>query len=139
MFKHCLWIVFIWNQYYKSLVSSSICQRIQTEKTNQGQYCPSLRFNYLSINTDLEKLLPQLYHTNMKICYEQCYIDIEIVIATKWHWYLFNLQPYFLGTGSFLHNQSQELVPPIPALTFMKFQQNLWERFWDILGLSFYG
>ena len=55
-----------------------ICQRIQTEKSNQGQYCPSLSFNYVSINKDLEKLLPQLYHTNMKTCYEQCYVDIEL-------------------------------------------------------------
>lgn len=56
---------------------------MNTEKTNQGQYRLSLSFNYVSINKDLEKLLPQLYHTNMKICYEQCYLDIEIVIATK--------------------------------------------------------
>ena len=40
----------------------------------QGQYLPSLNTNYLSINKDMEKRLPQLYYTKMKNCCKQCYM-----------------------------------------------------------------
>ena len=36
----------------------------------QVQYLPSLSINYVAINTDLEKLPPQLYQIKMKICYD---------------------------------------------------------------------
>ena len=49
----------------------------------QGQYLPSLSINYVAINKDLEKLPPQLDQFKMKICYDQCYNDIRVVIATK--------------------------------------------------------
>ena len=49
----------------------------------QGQYPPSLRINYATINKDLENLPPQLYQIKMKICYDQGYNDIGVVIATK--------------------------------------------------------
>ena len=32
----------------------------------------------------------------MKICYDQGYDDIGVVIAAKWRHYLFYLEPYFL-------------------------------------------
>ena len=49
----------------------------------QGQYLPSLSINYVAINKDLEKLLPQLHQMKMKICYDQGCSDIGVVIATK--------------------------------------------------------
>ena len=39
-----------------------------------GQYLPSLNTNYLAINKDMEKRLPQLYYTKMKNCCKQCYM-----------------------------------------------------------------
>ena len=39
-----------------------------------GQYLPSLNTNYLAINKDMEKRLPQLYYTKMKNCCKQCCI-----------------------------------------------------------------
>ena len=49
----------------------------------QGQYLPSFSINYIAIIKDLEKLPPQLYQIKMKICYDQGYNDIVVVIATK--------------------------------------------------------
>ena len=49
----------------------------------QGQYLPSLNINYVAINKDLEKLPPQLYRVNIKLCYDQGYNDIGVVTATK--------------------------------------------------------
>ena len=64
----------------------------------RGQYLRSLSINYVAINKELEKLLPQLYYITSKICYDQGYNDITVVIATKWRHYLFYLQPeYFLA------------------------------------------
>ena len=57
----------------------------------------------------------------MKICYDQGYNDIRVVIATKWPHYLLYLQPYF------------------SALFLAKFQWNLSEHSGDILGWSFNG
>ena len=42
-----------------------------------------MKINYVAINKDMEKRLPKLYQTKMKICYEQGYIDIIVVTATK--------------------------------------------------------
>ena len=38
----------------------------------------------------------------MKICYDQGYNDIGVVIATKWRYYLFYLQQYFSALGTVL-------------------------------------
>ena len=65
----------------------------------QGQYLPSLSKNYVVINRDLEKLPPQLYWINMKICYDQGYNDSEVVMTTIWHHYLYYLKLYFLALG----------------------------------------
>ena len=53
------------------------------ERVFRGQYFPSLSINYVAINKDLEKLPLQLYKIKMKICYNQGYNDIGVVIATK--------------------------------------------------------
>ena len=53
------------------------------DKVFQGQYLPSLSINYVAINKDLEKLLPQLYYSKMKICHDQDSNNIAVVIATK--------------------------------------------------------
>ena len=65
----------------------------------QGQYLTSLRKNFVVINRDLEKLPPQLYWINMKICYDQGYNDSEVVMTTIWHHYLYYLKLYFLALG----------------------------------------
>ena len=49
----------------------------------QGQCLQSLSINYVAINKDLEKLPRQLYWIKMKICYDQSYDDIGVVIAAK--------------------------------------------------------
>ena len=46
-------------------------------------FVPETIFNYVAINKDLEKILPQLYKIKMKICCDQGYNDIGVVIATK--------------------------------------------------------
>ena len=38
----------------------------------------------------------------MKICYDQSYNGIEVIIATKGQHYLFYLQAYFLALGTVL-------------------------------------
>ena len=56
--------------------------------------------NYVALNKDLEKLTtkakaePKLYSIKMKICFDQRYNDIGVVIAMKWRHNLFYLQPY---------------------------------------------
>ena len=67
----------------------------------QGQYLPSLSINYVSINTNYEKLPPQLYQIKIKICYDQGCYDIGVVVATKSRYYLFYSKQYIsaLGTG----------------------------------------
>ena len=55
----------------------------------QGQYLRRFSTNQVAINKELEKLLPQLYQITLKICYDQAYNGIRVVIATKWrHYYL---------------------------------------------------
>lgn len=50
----------------------------------------------------IEKIPRKLYKIKIKICFDQSYNDIEVIIATKWQHYLFYLQPYFLALGSVL-------------------------------------
>ena len=86
-----------------------------------GQYLPSLSINYVAINKDLEKWPAQLYYMKMQICSDQSYNNIWVVIATKWPYNLFHLQPYFvlnaqtgLGgidfVGLFVVNQGVQFV-----------------------------
>ena len=49
----------------------------------QGQYLPSLKINYVSINKDFEKLPPQLYKIKMEVFYDRGCNDIGVVITTK--------------------------------------------------------
>ena len=44
---------------------------------------PSLSINYVAINEDMEKRLPQIYQTKTKIYYEQSRVDIGVVTTTK--------------------------------------------------------
>ena len=86
----------------------------------QGQYFSSLSKNYVVINRDLEKLTPQLYWINMKICYDQGYNDSEVVMATIWLRFLYYLQLDFLALGK-------------------SFKKNLCKRYRHTLGWIFYG
>ena len=49
----------------------------------RGHYLPSLSINCVSMNKDLEKLPPLLYQIKMKICCDQVWKDIGVVVATK--------------------------------------------------------
>ena len=49
----------------------------------QSQYFPSLSITYATINKVLEKWPPQLYSMKMKICYDQRWNGLRVVIATK--------------------------------------------------------
>ena len=42
----------------------------------------SLRTNQIVINNAIEKRSPQLNYVKMEICYDLCYFDIGVVIAT---------------------------------------------------------
>ena len=66
----------------------------------QGQYLPSLRINYGPINTNHEKLPPQLYQMKIKICYDRGCNDIRVVVATKRRYYLFYSQQYISAVGT---------------------------------------
>ena len=48
-----------------------------------SEYLSSLSVSYVAINKDLEKLTPQLYQIKMKLCYDQSFNDIVVVVATK--------------------------------------------------------
>ena len=86
-----------------------------------ARYLPSFSMNYVAIYKDLEKLPPQLYQTDMKICCDQGYNGIRVVIATKWRHYLFYLQ-LFLGTV----NGSSKIVQYL--FTYIALQSNLLVR-----------
>ena len=45
-------------------------------------YLPSLSINYVGMNKDMGKKLPQLYHIKMKISYDLGFIAIRVAIAT---------------------------------------------------------
>ena len=45
-------------------------------------YLPSLSINYVGMNRDMEKKLPQLYYIKMKISYDLGFIAIGVAIAT---------------------------------------------------------
>ena len=77
----------------------------------------------------------------MKICYDPCYIDIRVAMATKWRRFLIAF--VFLGTSSFFfffcRNRLKEFLLPLVASIMAKFEQNLWERFRSILKKRFKG
>ena len=47
-----------------------------------GGYLPSLSINYVGMSKDMEKRLPQLYYTKMKIFYDLGFIAIGVAMAT---------------------------------------------------------
>ena len=124
-----------------------------------------MKINYFAINKDMEKRLPQLYQTKMKICYEQGYIDIIVVTAKKslsillffvacsrlrdsWSaklrkrgdLYIRAITTIwdFFGTSSFFSTISQgSLFLQAPAPMIVKFEKNRWKRFRDILEWNF--
>ena len=59
----------------------------------------------------------------MKICYDQGYNGIGVVIATKWRHYLFYLQPYFLVLGTVL---SQSFTGAVSSNSRLDVRQS-WE------------
>ena len=107
------------------------------ERVSQGQYLPSLVINGVPVNKDLEKLPPQLYYMKMKVCYDQGFNVIGVVIATKLRHFLFYLQPFFSALETLFQNRPRDLFLPTAASMFVKFKQNLCERYRDILERSF--
>ena len=47
-----------------------------------GGYLPSLSINYVAMNKDMGKRLPQLYYIKMKISYDLGFIAIEVAMET---------------------------------------------------------
>ena len=47
-----------------------------------GGYLPSFSINYVAMNKDIEKKLPQLYYIKMKISYDLGFIAIGVAMAT---------------------------------------------------------
>ena len=47
-----------------------------------GGYPPSLSIHYVAMSKDMEKRLPQLHYTKMKISYDLCFIAIGVTMAT---------------------------------------------------------
>ena len=47
-----------------------------------GWYLPNLSINYVGMNKDMEKKLPQLYYIKMKISYDLGLIAIGVAMAT---------------------------------------------------------
>ena len=45
-------------------------------------YLPSLSINYVGMNKDMEKRLPQLYYIKMKVSYDLGFIAIGVAMAT---------------------------------------------------------
>ena len=101
------------------------------------RYLPRLCINYVGMNKDMGKTLPQLYYIMMKISYDVGFIAIGVAMATYWCHYAFYLSLCFSVPGFFWRNRLEEYVPPIIASIMAKFQQILWERFRNILTRSF--
>ena len=76
-----------------------------------------------------------LSEKEMEICYEQCYVDIGVVKATKWRHFPFHLQPCFSALKvSLFHNWSGKLVPPyLPQCSWSLSEtyESFFEVFWD--------
>ena len=66
-----------------------------------------------------------LYKIKMKLCYDQGYNDIGVVIATKWGHGVFNLQLYFWHWELFIQNCSRELFPAITEWTLSKIYESV--------------
>ena len=90
------------SEYRKHLRSFNLAILRWLDTVFQGQCLPRLSVNYVTINKDLEKIMPQLYSIKMKICYDHGCYDIGVVIATKWCHYLIYLQQYFSALGTVL-------------------------------------
>ena len=84
---------------------------------------PSLSINYIAINKDMEKRLPQIYHTKTKIYYEQSRVNIGVVTTTKWRHHLFYLQSYFSALVFFQQLLTGAFVPPIFASMLKAFSR----------------
>ena len=105
-----------------------------------GEYTPpTLSVNHVGINKDIGKRLPPLHCIKMKICYDPCFIDIRVTMATSWRHYAFYLPLYFSVLGVFFRNPLRELVPPLVSSVVARSEQILWERFGNILKQSFKG
>ena len=87
---------------------------------------PSLSINYVAINEDMEKRLPQIYLTKTKIYYEQSRVDIGVVTTTKWRHDLFYLQSYFSALV-FFKKCSRSFCSPNICLNV----EGVFEVFWD--------
>lgn len=73
-------------------------------------------------------------YSSMKIYYEQCCVNIGVVVATKWRHYLFYFQPYLeFSFYTITYEYLRELDHTITASMFVMFEQHLWEHFGDAL------
>ena len=96
-----------------------MCGNLRWLDTSQVWYLPSLRINYVGMSKDMEKRLPQLYYTKMKISYELGFIAIGVV-STFFIYLCVSLYQEF-----FWRNRLREYVPAIIASIMAKFEQIL--------------
>ena len=93
-------------------------------KSTRERWLLSLSINYSS----LKKIWKNYYHSfirQMKICYEQCYVDNAQ--QQKQNPYQFYSQTFTaaLGVYFFFHDRLRELVPPIPSFACVADALNL--------------
>ena len=70
-------------KFYKNLSSGFKIIRLRwLDWIFLGGYLPSLSLNYVGMSKDMEKRLPQLYYTKMKISYDLGFIAIGVTMAT---------------------------------------------------------
>ena len=115
----------------------------------QGVYLPTLSVYDIGINEDTGKRLPQLHCIKMKICYDSCFIDIRVTMATQWHRFVFYLPLCFSVLRVFFsRNRLRVLVPPLVSSVMAKksswatlngLKLMNWFFFWDIICRNFLG
>ena len=70
-------------KFYKNLSSGFKIIRLRwLDWIFLGGYLPSLSLNCVGMSKDMEKRLPQLYYTKMKISYDLGFIAIGVTMAT---------------------------------------------------------
>ena len=103
----------------KFFVFSKFCMSIGFFRANMSQIWAQ---NSLPLtNIYVKTRLPLLYQTKMIICRELCYVDIAVVIATKWRRYLFELE-----------DRSTELLPSTLTSMFVNLSQTCILAGWSL-------
>jgi len=82
-----------------------------------------VNFPTLNVTTSaLTKISEKGYQSYIRIhiCYDPCFIDIRVAMATKWFHYVLYFPLYFSVTWDFFRNCLRELVSPLVASIYGK-------------------